>query len=244
MTVPDPIDVACTLASNLPEADITKLVKATAQGEAAVRSLRARSASHVMHHACDQILGCLLLVSSGYLAGALAAASAGARQAKQVQHIDVVWTGPSSNVHTSRLTSAVIVSLIDEARTEIMLVSYATYSESKVTQALHRATERAVEITLLLENHDDNPAYTNTYIPFPNLSARRWTWPAEHRDSHAALHAKILLVDGKTALVGSANITQRAMESNLECGLLIRGGPHPAAIRSHLIALKSQGILT
>jgi hypothetical protein len=27
-----------------------------------------------------------------------------------------------------------------------------------------------------------------------------------------------------TALVGSANLTSRAMETNLECGILIRGG--------------------
>ncbi|MEU8178603.1 DISARM system phospholipase D-like protein DrmC [Microbispora hainanensis] len=244
MTVPaDPIDVACTLAARLPQADITKLAHAVAQGEGAVHALRARAASQVMRRACDQVLDCLLLVSSDYLAGALTAASVGANRAKQVQHIDVVWTGPNSGVHTSRLTSSVVVSLIDEATTEIVLVSYATHSETKISQALHRAAERGVEITLLLENHDDNPSYTSTYTPFPGLSARRWTWPLGRRDTSSALHAKILLVDAKTALVGSANITQRAMESNLECGLLIRGGPHPRAIRKHLLSLKAQGVL-
>ncbi len=38
------------------------------------------------------------------------------------------------------------------------------------------------------------------------------------------MHAKVLVVDGRTALVGSANVTGSAMERNLECGLLVRGG--------------------
>jgi phosphatidylserine/phosphatidylglycerophosphate/cardiolipin synthase-like enzyme len=221
---------------------MTALAAAAGRGENAVRSLRARSASQVVQRACDQVLDCLLLVSGEYMAGALAAASASANRAAQSQHIDVVWTGPDSTVHTSRLTSSVVVSLIDEATTEIILVSYATYSEPRVTKALHRAAERRVDITLLLENHQDNPSYSGTYVPFPGLAARRWAWPAGLRDEGAALHAKVLLVDAKTALVGSANITQRAMEANLECGLLIRGGPHPRAIRNHLLALKSQGV--
>jgi cardiolipin synthase A/B len=52
----------------------------------------------------------------------------------------------------------------------------------------------------------------------------------------AALHAKI-------ALVGSANLTSRAMESNLECGILIRGGPQPRAVRNHITRLHAAGLL-
>ncbi|WP_425454039.1 phospholipase D-like domain-containing protein [Nocardioides immobilis] len=38
------------------------------------------------------------------------------------------------------------------------------------------------------------------------------------------MHAKVLVVDRRTALVGSANLTGHALERNLECGLLVRGG--------------------
>jgi hypothetical protein len=34
------------------------------------------------------------------------------------------------------------------------------------------------------------------------------------------------------------------MEINLECGILIRGGPHPRAIRDHIHALADDGELT
>jgi phosphatidylserine/phosphatidylglycerophosphate/cardiolipin synthase-like enzyme len=59
----------------------------------------------------------------------------------------------------------------------------------------------------------------------------------------AALHAKILIVDDRIALVGSANFTSRAMDTNLECGILIRGGAEPRAIREHLAELHARGHL-
>ena len=51
------------------------------------------------------------------------------------------------------------------------------------------------------------------------------------------------MVDDQVALVGSANLTSRAMESNLECGILIRGGPQPRAIRDHITGLQAAGVL-
>ena len=34
-----------------------------------------------------------------------------------------------------------------------------------------------------------------------------------------------------------------AREDNLECGILIRGGPHPRAIRDHITGLHAAGSL-
>lgn len=81
---------------------------------------------------------------------------------------------------------------------------------------------------MLTERNADNPGYAPAGTPFPGLDAVRLHWPAPQRPPGAALHAKIVVVDDRVALVGSANLTSRAMEANLECGILIRGGPHPA----------------
>ncbi len=50
------------------------------------------------------------------------------------------------------------------------------------------------------------------------------------------MHAKVLIVDRRTALVGSANLTGPALERNLECGLLVSGGPVPTLLADHLFA--------
>lgn len=72
-----------------------------------------------------------------------------------------------------------------------------------------------------------NPSCTALGNPFPRLHALHLHWPAGSRSPGAALHAKSIVVDGQVALVGGANLTSRAMESNLECGILIRGGLNP-----------------
>ena len=170
------------------------------------------------------------------------AASATAR-ARERQHIDVVWTGPETGTGTGRLTAAVITDLIGQARRELLLVTYASNNEPAIEAALAAAAERGVQITLLAERHDDNPAYTAIGTPFPGLPAVRLRWPASQRPHGAALHAKIVVVDDDIALVGSANFTSRAMASNLECGILIRGGPQPRAIRRHVDELWERGHL-
>ncbi|WP_396449454.1 phospholipase D-like domain-containing protein [Actinomadura sp.] len=62
---------------------------------------------------------------------------------------------------------------------------------------------------------------------------RFWHWPREQRPvlgrSRATLHAKLLAADEKSALLGSANLTDRALAENLEIGVVLR---EPSAVRS------------
>ncbi len=91
-------------------------------------------------------------------------------------------------------------------------------------------------MTLLLERPQDNPKFHGHYEVFPGLSARRLAWPAPARPLDASMHAKVLVVDRCTALVGSANLTGHALERNFECGLLIRGGQVPPLLVGHLLS--------
>jgi phosphatidylserine/phosphatidylglycerophosphate/cardiolipin synthase-like enzyme len=240
----DPIELAASLAERLPTADLRKLSAAAAGGLKEVRGLRMTVPSNVLRHACDQVVACLETHSGLYVAGALAAAAAITAKARDTQTVDVVWTQPYSTVTTSRLTADTVISLIGEAQEEIWLVSYAVHPERDIERALSEAAARNVKITLLLERHEDNDAYRSRGEPFASVQATRLAWPASRRRTgYTSMHAKILLVDSHTALVGSANLTSAAMEANLECGILLHGGPHPAAIRAHLTALRAQGDL-
>jgi cardiolipin synthase A/B len=57
------------------------------------------------------------------------------------------------------------------------------------------------------------------------------------------LHVKVIVVDDRIALVSSANLTGCVMEANLECGILIRGGPHPRAICDHISGFQASEFL-
>ncbi len=146
-----------------------------------------------------------------------------------------VWTGPESSAASTRLTVAVVADLINTATTGLILVSYATHPSADVRVSLERAVERGVNVTLLLERPEDNPHYNGVSDPFPGLQARKLCWPGTLRPSGASMHAKVLVVDRCVALIGSANLTGKAMLHNLECGLLVRGGLLPAQIAEHIL---------
>jgi phosphatidylserine/phosphatidylglycerophosphate/cardiolipin synthase-like enzyme len=234
---------ASRIAERLPASDVRMLAVASAAGPAAVRTLQGQVGAAVLRNACSQLLTRLSHDNGAYLAGLLAGAASTVELVRARQHLDVVWTGPETSTGTGRLTAATIIDLIGEARREILLVSYATNSERAIEAALAAAAQRGIEITILAERHADNPAYTAIGPPFPGLQAIRLRWPASHRPVGAALHAKILVIDSRIALVGSANFTSRAMVSNLECGFLIRGGHEPRAISSHVTDLLARGHL-
>jgi phosphatidylserine/phosphatidylglycerophosphate/cardiolipin synthase-like enzyme len=205
--------------------------------------LRATAASAIMRNACDELTRRLAYAEPAYLSGLLTGAARAVERARLRQSVSVVWTGPESGETSSRLTAAAVIELINSARSNILLVSYATQTEPQISAALSAAVARGVTVTLLAERHADNPSYTSAAMPFPTLSALRLHWPASSRAPGAALHAKIIVVDDQVALVGSANLTSRALESNLECGVLIRSGPHPRAIRDHIMGLYELGSL-
>jgi cardiolipin synthase len=236
-------DWACRIAERLPLGDVRRLAQAAAAGEPGVRELRARVGSAILRDACDQLRHRLSYAEPAYLEGLLIGAVRAVERARRHQSVSVVWTGPESGVSSSRLTAATVIDLINAGRSEILLVSYATYTEPSINAALSAAVVRGVAVTLLAERHQDNPSYDALITPFPGLEALRLRWPASSRPPGASLHAKIIVVDDQVALVGSANLTSRAMESNLECGILIRGGPQPKALRDHIAGLYSAGLL-
>lgn len=167
-----------------------------------------------------------------YLAGLIDGWLAASRDAVDIQP---VWTGPGSNAGGSRLTIAVINDLIAEASSEVLLVSYAAYPPLALNDSLLAATARGVRVTMLLERPEDNVGWSGPEDPFSDLSITQLHWPAGARPPGASMHAKLLVVDRRVALVGSANLTAAAFGRNLECGLLVRGGSVPAHIAEHIL---------
>lgn len=236
--------LAARLADRLPERDLEAMVAALLDPADGLAGGRRGAGSSAVRTAYDELA---LLIGRGVspilLAGSLLGAGRATAAERSRQRIDVVWTGPPSDVRTSRLTSAVIVDLIGEARTELLLVSFATQAEPSVAGALSAASARGVAITMLVERQADNPAYRGVVDPFPSVSSNRLAWPLSRRPAGASMHAKVLVIDRVTALVGSANLTGHALAVNLECGVLIRGGDVPHRIHAHVTSLVERGDL-
>jgi phosphatidylserine/phosphatidylglycerophosphate/cardiolipin synthase-like enzyme len=231
----DPTAVARRWADELPREFARQLALALRIGPPALLLLRSEAALPSSAAAVRTALELAEQNEGPYAAGVLA----GRLDALDERpRITAVWTGPESDSESGRLTLAVVADLIDEAQAEILLVSYATLPGENVRRALDAAANRGVAITLLLERNLDNPNFTGHGDPFPRLLARRLAWPAQARPAGASMHGKVLIVDRRTALVGSANLTGHALERNLECGLLVRGGYVPGRIADHLLGAR------
>lgn len=108
-------------------------------------------------------------------------------------------------------------------------------------RALAQAAERDVVIRVLVERskeHGGNVAIDS--IPMLKQVLPRallYEWNKECGDAGASVHAKCAVADDEIAFVTSANLTEAAMERNMELGVLVRGGHLPRLLEQHLIAL-------
>ncbi|MHB1525556.1 MAG: DISARM system phospholipase D-like protein DrmC [Candidatus Dormibacteria bacterium] len=233
----DPADIARRWAEELPRDFARHLVTALRSGHDALLAVESEA---VLPASASAVRVALDLTARGdgpFVGGVL---SGWLDAMAEQPTLTPVWTGPESETAHGRLTLAVLSDLIDEAQSDILLVSYATLPSRSVRSALEAAASRDVEISLLLERPSDNPRFEGSDAPFPGLTARRLSWPAENRPTGASMHAKVLVVDRRTALIGSANVTGYGLDRNLECGVLIRGGTVPQLLINHL--LSAQGI--
>lgn len=178
-------------------------------------------------------LGLMLAAASGSASSALDSSGS----------VELVWTGPTSDLVPVRRTEQVLTGLVDGAQSNVFLVSFVAYKVGPVIQALQKAVSRGVELKILLEKSADRGGAVTTDSAatlrsnVPGGKIYEWSndpIAGEHRGS---MHAKCAVADGKVAFVTSANLTEAAMERNMELGVLLRGGPSPRLLEQHLEAL-------
>ena len=180
-------------------------------------------------------------------AWALRAANATDDHHRARQSLEIVWSGPESDTTTYRRTDQALLELIQEAKTSILLATFAAYKVPKIAAALVKAAGRGVKVTLILESAEESEGKL-TCSAIKGLGAELakaaevYVWPLEKRgvDSHGqhgALHVKCAVVDDNAALVSSANLTEYAMNLNMELGLLVTGGDVPRTLAQHLRSL-------
>ncbi len=160
------------------------------------------------------------------------------------EQVEVVWTGPPVSGIAVRYTLGVLIELISSAVERLLLVSFAAYKAKAVTDALRRASDRGVDVRLVLDGG------THADAAFTTLgdAVTVFTWPPTLLPSadpgHASLHAKSAIADRSAAFVTSANLTGFALDRNMELGLLVKGGPVPKRLAQHFDGLIAAGELT
>lgn len=167
--------------------------------------------------------------TSRELALALRSTSTGIELGKGSPDIHLVWTGPDTPTISPRDTLAQMLEMIGQAKESILLVTFAAFKATRIMKALEAAFERGVKLMVIVETAGDSGGQLscNASNAFPKsllASGCMWIWPIAKRPRNGKgkpgkLHAKCLVVDNANFLVSSANLTDDAMERNIEIGL-------------------------
>ena len=111
------------------------------------------------------------------------------------------------------------------------MVSFAVYKAQNIIEAIENAIRRNVKVDLFLEDLDDSKrkisfSGTKAFSSYVFRLASIYTWPIAARPKtidgrFGSLHAKVAVADGNKVFISSANLTEYAMELNIEMGVMI-----------------------
>jgi len=182
------------------------------------------------------------------LAAALRGASATAKLLDNQETIELVWTGPRTELIASRHTEQVLLEVVSSAKYRLFIVSFVTYDIDSVVKAVQKSIDMGVQVDILLESSKshggkvdiDSIKSFKKILPAANIYG--WTNKSK-TEWKGSVHAKCVVADDQLAFITSANLTGFAMEKNMELGVLVRGGNLPNRLDRHLNALITAGII-
>ena len=174
--------------------------------------------------------------------------------AKRSRHTtELVWTGPATPVVPVRQTEQVLSGLIEAAERTLTITSFGIYQVPRLVEALELALDRGVALRIVMGDREarSDQAIEQQRRQLGRSVVGRATllqWPHDRRSrdeqGHAGMmHIKAAVADSRSAFLTSANLTEAALERNMELGVLLRGGNLPAAIDRLFDALLESGEL-
>lgn len=190
-------------------------------------------------------------VSPVALALALRAASSMGDYCRSQESVELVWTGPDVSGMAFRRTDQALLELIECSQETLIVVTFAVYKIPEVAAALVTAARRGVSLTFILEYEESGKVDFDGFRALGSdlmSTAQFYMWPLENRPRNdsgrpGTMHVKCAIADQSVVLLSSANLTEFALNINMEMGVMIRGGTVPARVAGHFRELVRSGVL-
>jgi phosphatidylserine/phosphatidylglycerophosphate/cardiolipin synthase-like enzyme len=173
---------------------------------------------------------------------------------------DLVWSGPEVPGVHARDTRRVFEELLGSADHSIWACTYAYFDGPKAFEVLARRMDgkTGLSVTLLLNIQRRRGDTTAADELVRKFADRFWKtdWPGSSRprvyydprsvelDGPAGvLHAKAVVADSEAVFLTSANLTEAALDRNIEIGLLFRDRALATNVLSHFRGLIDRRLL-
>ena len=182
------------------------------------------------------------------------------RASSTVAPASLVWTGPEATGLHSRDTRQVYEELIATARRSILISTFAFFDGPERFGSLARRldSDPELQVTLLLNIERGRHSTTKPSDLVQKFASRFWAsdWPGQQRPGifydprslelerqKGVLHAKAVVADEESLFVTSANLTEAALDRNIEVGVLLRDRTIALTALKHFRGLIDQGLL-
>jgi len=180
--------------------------------------------------------------------------------ASRTTRLDLVWSGPEVPGLFARDTRRVYEELLGSVERSAWASTYAFFDGPKAFEVLARRMDERpnLNVTLLLNirrKWGDTTAPDHLVRRFAD---RFWStdWPGTSRPAvyydprsleldgpGGVLHAKAVVADEEAVFVTSANLTEAALDRNIEVGLLVRDRALALTLSNHFQGLIDKGLL-
>ncbi len=211
----------------------------------------------------EDVVGALLKLESLGVSGPAAAAWIRTVEEaySRVPRPDLVWSGPEVPGLHARDTRRVYEELLGSAERSIWASTFAFFDGPKAFEVMARRMDATpgLRVTLLLNIQRKWGDTTAAEQLVRKFADRFWNteWPGSSRptvyyDPRAleldgpggVLHAKAVVADDEAVFVTSANLTEAALDRNIEVGLLVRDRALAATLSSHFRGLIDREFLS
>jgi cardiolipin synthase len=141
--------------------------------------------------------------------------------------VQLVGSGPDQRINSIR---EIYFAAILSARNRVWIASPYFIPDSGLLDALRLARFRGVEVRLLCLLRPDH---------FLSFYATRYYWKemldfgvSIHQYGRGMMHSKLMLIDGRWGMVGSANLDNRSLHLNFEIGCILHSQAQVAELES------------
>ena len=173
---------------------------------------------------------------------------------------DLVWSGPDVPGVHARDTRQVYEELLGSAEQSVWVSSFAFFDGPKAFDVLSRRMDSVpgLQATLFLNIQRRRGDATSAHDLVRRFTDRFWgsDWPGTSRPAvyydprsleldgpAGVLHAKAVVTDEESVYITSANLTEAALDRNIELGLIVRDRALALSVTGHFRALIDHELL-
>ena len=172
----------------------------------------------------------------------------------------LVVTGPTTAQMENLKTGARFIQVVEHAKRELMLATFALYQGDKILEPIHEAMVKnpGLEVRLILNVHRKygDKTQNEDLLEAAKLEfSKNWPWhekPAVwyfpeslhlNANDRASMHAKFVIADEERCFITSANFTEAAQKKNIEVGVELTHSQEPKTLSRYFKQLIVDGKL-